>query len=209
MENGDGLVKKDIKEQIFEQTLRLYNERGYQNVSLREIAQALDISVGNLTYHFPKKEDLLIYLVKRQHLNYKKTPIPRTLGELNRYFSNNVAFQERNLYYFRDFNVLSQIYPEMLAYRAQVMHDRRELLMRSLECLRADEMLLPEPCEGQQEALVSALIIVLTYWKPYCALSGELIRDNGLLSCLWGILYPCLTDDGKAVFAQGFPVDAR
>ena len=38
----------------------LFNAHGYNNVTMRQIADACGISVGNLTYHYPKKEDLLM-----------------------------------------------------------------------------------------------------------------------------------------------------
>ncbi|WP_461093952.1 TetR/AcrR family transcriptional regulator [Spirosoma gilvum] len=39
--------------------LELFNERGIEYVGLREVAAALGIRVGNLTYYFPTKDDLV------------------------------------------------------------------------------------------------------------------------------------------------------
>lgn len=36
----------------------LFNENGVPQTSLRDIAKKIDISQGNLTYHFPKKESI-------------------------------------------------------------------------------------------------------------------------------------------------------
>ena len=47
------------KERILAASLALFNERGYGNVTMRMIADSLSISVGNLTYHFPKKQDIV------------------------------------------------------------------------------------------------------------------------------------------------------
>jgi len=44
------------KQRILATSLKLFNEEGLPNVSLRRIADELNISVGNLTYHFNKKE---------------------------------------------------------------------------------------------------------------------------------------------------------
>lgn len=51
------------KDKILQEALRLFNERGLSQVGVREIARSLGISVGNLSYHFPKKEDLIMELL--------------------------------------------------------------------------------------------------------------------------------------------------
>ncbi|MGG5372172.1 TetR/AcrR family transcriptional regulator [Enterococcus sp. AZ196] len=50
----------NTKLEISTQARILFNEKGYTNVSLREIAKAAGTTIGNLTYHFPQKEDLLL-----------------------------------------------------------------------------------------------------------------------------------------------------
>lgn len=47
------------KEEILLVALKLFNGDGIQDVTTREIANELNISVGNLTYHFPTKEDIV------------------------------------------------------------------------------------------------------------------------------------------------------
>ncbi len=51
-------------DKILETALRLFNEEGYIQVGVREISRELDISPGNLSYHFPKKEDILFRLLQ-------------------------------------------------------------------------------------------------------------------------------------------------
>ncbi|MCB0636788.1 MAG: TetR/AcrR family transcriptional regulator [Lewinella sp.] len=53
------------REKIIQTALQLFNEKGLSQVGVREIARALDISVGNLSYHFPKKEDIVLELFER------------------------------------------------------------------------------------------------------------------------------------------------
>jgi AcrR family transcriptional regulator len=53
------------KEQILQKALEKFNERGYSDVSVRELARMLEISPGNLSYHFSKKEDILTALLEQ------------------------------------------------------------------------------------------------------------------------------------------------
>jgi AcrR family transcriptional regulator len=43
-------------------SLEMFNKTGIQSVSLRDIAKELDISYGNLTYHYPNKENIITWL---------------------------------------------------------------------------------------------------------------------------------------------------
>jgi AcrR family transcriptional regulator len=53
------------RERILEVALELFNERGYDKTSLREIAERLDVTKAALYYHFARKEDILIELDRR------------------------------------------------------------------------------------------------------------------------------------------------
>ena len=50
----------DLKSRISRTSNGLFIAYGYQRVSMRQIASACHISVGNLTYYYPHKEDLLM-----------------------------------------------------------------------------------------------------------------------------------------------------
>ena len=52
-------MAQNTKGDIIACARRLFEAQGYNGVSMRDIAKALDISVGNLTYHFKKKEALI------------------------------------------------------------------------------------------------------------------------------------------------------
>ncbi len=51
-------MKTNVREIILRNSLELFNEKGYENVTMREIAAACGIAVGNLTYYFPQKETI-------------------------------------------------------------------------------------------------------------------------------------------------------
>ena len=58
-------------EKIRNQALILFNDKGVDQVSSLEISQALTISYGNLTYHYKKKDDIVLalYSQMQQELN--------------------------------------------------------------------------------------------------------------------------------------------
>lgn len=59
-------MNKTIKEDILNQSRKLFNEHGYHRVSMRMISNACSISVGNLTYHYPHKLDIAKALLEQK-----------------------------------------------------------------------------------------------------------------------------------------------
>lgn len=53
-------MKTDTKEKIFQTSKKLWFEKGYENTTMRDIAAASGIAIGNLTYHFHRKDDILM-----------------------------------------------------------------------------------------------------------------------------------------------------
>lgn len=52
------------KTEIIQTATRMFLEKGFTNTSVKSICEELDISTGNLTFHFPSKEHLLAILVE-------------------------------------------------------------------------------------------------------------------------------------------------
>ncbi|MCB0569368.1 MAG: TetR/AcrR family transcriptional regulator [Phaeodactylibacter sp.] len=54
----------NTKGRILARAIALFNDQGVYQVGVRDIARELGISPGNLSYHFPKKEDLINEIMK-------------------------------------------------------------------------------------------------------------------------------------------------
>jgi AcrR family transcriptional regulator len=57
----------DTRQRILDTARELFNEAGVARVGVREIARALEMSPGNLAYHFATKDELVAALVKELH----------------------------------------------------------------------------------------------------------------------------------------------
>jgi AcrR family transcriptional regulator len=57
----------EMREQILDVALELFSEQGYDNTSLREIAERLGVTKAALYYHFKSKGDILMALHLRLH----------------------------------------------------------------------------------------------------------------------------------------------
>ena len=52
-------MKKDLKKQILDCAVKSFLTVGYEKTTFRAIAKSLGIAAGNVTYYYPKKEDLV------------------------------------------------------------------------------------------------------------------------------------------------------
>lgn len=58
--------KQELKQQIFLRAIELFNEKGYDHVTVEEIASACGIAKGTFFNYFPKKEHVLLHLGQSQ-----------------------------------------------------------------------------------------------------------------------------------------------
>ncbi|MFF0454364.1 TetR/AcrR family transcriptional regulator [Nocardia africana] len=54
--------RTDMRERIRSVAMQLFSEQGYENTSMREIAERLSVTKAALYYHFKAKEDIVISL---------------------------------------------------------------------------------------------------------------------------------------------------
>ena len=63
--DGNALRSERTRARILDESLRLFNERGEENVTAGDVALALGISQGNLYYHFRNKDEIVERLLER------------------------------------------------------------------------------------------------------------------------------------------------
>lgn len=61
----------ETREQILEAALHLFVEEGYRAMTMRRVAAECGLKLGNLTYHFPTREDLVRELLEAVISSYE------------------------------------------------------------------------------------------------------------------------------------------
>lgn len=144
---------ENIKEIIAQESRRLFNERGYQDVSMREIAAACGISVGNLTYYYPRKEDLLML----EHDGIMQTFLDEVMGEadelggLQGYFTLECTF----IHYILSDDAIGRLYRDVInipSLRRRYCEAHYELYCRFVE-----------PEEPERARLATAAMVGLEF----------------------------------------------
>lgn len=66
---------EDTKQRILEKSLELFSTKGYDAVSVGEIAKAVGIKAPSLYNHFPGKQAIFVQFWKQLRRTTRKTPL--------------------------------------------------------------------------------------------------------------------------------------
>ena len=161
-------------ERILEVTLELFNRFGEPNVSTTLISAELNISPGNLYYHYPAKDELINSLFDKYE---------RALSELlnasdgvrdveDAWFFMHSLFeliwQYRFLY--RDLNDLLSKNRRLETHFQWVLKNKTRSVRALLDAMSRGGALNIDSREV--EATATSMVVVLTYWLSY-----EYVRD--------------------------------
>lgn len=132
----------NTREKILDGLLEAFNETGYSSLSIRQMAQKLNISHGNLRYHFPKKDDVLMTLLNRMiaeidELRKLPSDTDNTLAYMLKGIERRFEVQYKYRFLFLEQVVLGREVPEYNSYLKNLMTQRTALMASQMEELAA------------------------------------------------------------------------
>lgn len=133
-------MSRNTRTRILVTSLMLFNEKGEPATTTNEIADAVDISPGNLHYHFNKKSDLVDALLLEFQADARKVMLPPDASQsslddfwvfLHRLLELTAAYR----FLLRDMETLVMEYPKVrnaLKHFARALEASLELYLRSM-----------------------------------------------------------------------------
>ncbi len=191
------------KSYIIDKAKRYFNQQGYQSVTLHELAQHLEMSRGNLTYHFKDKSSLLQAIademwdkMKIERSKSRKLPSFENLhNEVQLYYK----FQREYSFIFLDTQVLNdpvikEAFREMTE---QTIEDNKANIAFSIQIgnMRA------ESYPGMYNNIAMITWMLSFFWLPQQVIRGERSREDGE-RLIWSILIPHFTEKGIKSFTK-------
>ncbi len=169
------------RERILDTSLALFNQRGEPNVTTNHIADELDISPGNLYYHFRNKDDIVEHLFARYELRIEEAlvvPDGRlpTLEDI--WLRLHVAFECMWDYRFiyRDLVDITSRNRKLRLHFSRILKRataNAEAVLRGLGA--SGEM---RASRAEIEATAHNILLVTSFWMSYNAvLGGHLERE--------------------------------
>lgn len=190
-------MKTDTKQKILDTARTLFNDYGYNSVSLRDIAKAIGISEGNLTYHFKKKENLMESLLLEGE-DTSPAVTPRTLKELDAVFLDMQQNVQKNLYFFLHYTQLSQTSPEICHKQRSRYGELLEKLRLAFQNLYEAGLLRGEVFYGEYDNIIDTLYMSIIYWAPFIELKKTHVENAEYRHYAWRAIYHLLTEKGQS-----------
>ena len=117
--------KEQKKEEIVKTACKLFAQKGYYNTTIPDIAEAMNMSVGNLYNYFESKEELAKYIMQYSS---------RLLGnEIRKINDENIPTKEKLHKIVRKFIEIAEENPELIDYFLRVFLSNREVFENGCE----------------------------------------------------------------------------
>lgn len=163
------------RDRILETSLILFNEEGEHNVTTVDIANEMDISPGNLYYHFKGKESIIDALFTR--FEHEFGALVRESGEArldlkDYWFFIYVVFEELYKYRFLfvDLGEIMLRYHDIERRLRRLIGQIRTATSQILRHLDEQSSLIMDP--HQQLVLSDTITMIILYWFSHQRLSN-------------------------------------
>lgn len=197
------------KEKILAKTIELLNENGISNVKMRDVSGALNISIGNLTYHFPKFENLFDAITQQFETDLKNIfdNLPKKNEEILPFIEKLYDMQIQYSFIFSDPYHFFNTYPKYENLKGRFFISRMKEMKAAMIYLIENGFLHPEDKDHNYDLLIKRIWLILTYWYSF----NKMLKDKSLemskqdfFDTLFNITLYYLTDKGKIMLKEIF-----
>ena len=169
------------RDRILETSLALFNAEGEAHTTTIDIANEMDISPGNLYYHFKGKDQIISELFQQYELALSSTlaapiekPLSTDVGQVeDNWYYLYVVMEEMYQYRFLYHNLddILQRYPDIRRSFRRLIQLKRAALFAICQTLLEQEII--DARDQQLLGLVDNMTLTLTFWFNYDQLLYE------------------------------------
>ena len=173
--DGNALRTQRTVERILAESLRLFNERGEAHVTTGMIAAALEMSPGNLYYHFRNKDKIVERLFRRFAERVDVDPPP--VAEASRAIEDLWLYLHLMLEAIWEFRFLYRNLDDLLARNRRLRDPFNRILDRKREmveglCGGLARIGAMRASAEEIRVLAVNVLVVATYWLNFRAVRG-------------------------------------
>lgn len=191
------------RDKILNEALKLFNEKSFDQVSALQISQSLGMSYGNLTYHFKKKEDIILVLYQemQEELNTAMANVVQSLFEETFHLKLIIQLFEITWKYrfiYLGLSSLMSQYEEISITEKKNSESRARILDKAKDYLIREDF-LKDNINIDYDLMIRNLSLILYSWIMDAKLfySGDESKKIDYYAKLFfNVAIPSLTDKG-------------
>ncbi len=199
------------KKKILFKSLQLFNNLGISNVSLRTISEEVGISVGNLQYHFKKREDIVetlyFQLVKKIDtiILIPKEDILKSFFNISTEIFK-ILYEHR--FFLLDFVAITRNNKKIKQHYSQLSKQREIEFLKMLDILILNGFFREELLKNEYKNLFKRVEVISNFWFSSTLIQADVLTEKSIdeYSLLVSQnMYPYLTNKAKEMYTQIFP----
>jgi AcrR family transcriptional regulator len=202
------------RERILDLSLRLFNDFGEPNVNTTLISEEMNISPGNLYYHFKNKDDIINCIFQQFEREIDKllaVPEDRQANVEDAWLFLHVLFELiwKYRFFYRDLNNLLANNRTLELKFKQLLTQKVKVAKALADGLKAAGDLSAD--EREIDALATNMVVVATYWLSYSyVLDPRRFNEPDVIGAalqrgcyqVLSLMAPYLTGDSRALFEK-------
>lgn len=193
------------KEKILSSSINLFNQHGLVNVRLQHIADDVNISVGNLAYHYHSKEAIIATLVKQlsdilKPIFDERKEFPGLMdfdAQLSRYYHLLLQYS----FFFTDLKELQRNYPKQFISRQTVTDEIIQQIYNWIFQNEENGILKKELRPGHYKIIAQTIWMIITFYliRPTDN-KNKKDEERMFKEMVWSQILPHFTENGRMEF---------
>jgi len=201
----------DTKQKILIKSLKLFNDSGISNVSLRTIADEVGISVGNLQYHFRKREDIIEALYFQIVEKIDSISLIKTDDLLESFL--NISMEIFSILYeyhffLLDFITITRRNQKIKSHYSELSKRREIEFLEIVDVLIKNGLFREELLKNEYHSLFKRIEVISNFWFSSILIQADVLPKESIKEYSLIIsqsIYPYLTHEAKNRYANIFP----
>jgi len=200
----------DTKQKILGYALLLFNEKGIENITVRDIAKKMGISHGNLCYHYPTTNDIAYALYQKlvADLDQRISSIPEEDVIMQELISSS-RYAIEKFYEYRflmlDFVSVMRKNIKMATHYKNLELYRNKQFKDVFARLRQYGIVRSEQILGEYDNVINIWFILGDFWMAHAEINFEGTKEEKIghySRLIFSLLVPFLTEKGMKMLVD-------
>lgn len=189
------------KEKIILESTDYFNQHGYGESSLQDLANALNMSRGNLAYHFSSKEDLLEAISDKMWAEIAEIRVPTKQLPSFENVQNEIQLfyniQQKYAFVFGDMRILKHplLIDKLYTSYQKMKSNAQEAIAFSIQLGN----MRVEPFPGVYNNIIDAVWGFALFWPAMQHIKKRTITEDAT-KMMWSLIIPHFTEKGIKAF---------